>query len=38
MRYLGYDYQGDGNYELTLNYPEDLVSLSAGCVKISNMN
>ena len=38
MRYLGYDYQGDGNFALTLNHPEDLVSLSTRRVKISNIN
>ena len=39
MRYLGY-YNDDwrNTIELTLNHPEDLVSLSTWHVKISNMN
>ena len=37
MRYLNYKKIGS-NIELTLNHPEDLVSLSTWQVKISNMN
>ena len=37
MRYLNYFYDGAGYYQLTLNHPEDLVSLSTERVKISNM-
>ena len=36
--YLNYVYDGSGNYELALNHPEHLVSLSTYHVKISNMN
>ena len=36
MRYL--NYLCYGNVELTLKYPEDLVSLSIECAKLSNMN
>ena len=38
MRYLNYVYDKYGVYELALNHPEDLVSLSAEEVKLSNMN
>lgn len=40
MRYLNYIYNApdDGHYELTLDHPNDLVSLSAYHVKISNIN
>ena len=44
MRYLNYVYDGyhecgfADNIELTLNHPEDLVSLSTRRVKISNIN
>ena len=39
MRYLNYVYSNCGvSHELTLNHPEDLVSLSTYFVKISNMN
>ena len=38
MRYLNYVYDKYGVYELALNHPEDIVSLSTGKVKISNMN
>ena len=38
MRYLNYTYNGASSYELTLKYPENLISLSTYKVKISNMN
>lgn len=39
IRYLSYVYYAlNGNAEITLNHPEDLVSLSAFKVKVSNMN
>ena len=38
MRYLNYIYNYYDDYELTLNHPEDLISLSTHKVKITNMN
>lgn len=41
MRYLNYMYyrgNDDDRYEVTLNHPKDLISLSLDKVKISNIN
>lgn len=37
MRYLNYIYDGTGHYNLPLVHPEDIITLSTKCVKISNM-